>query len=481
VRAAGWSARLACALLVACGAEDPPEHPQGPTQSVPAQPVQAVGDATLPVPPLEASVPRPNLGDAGSVQDAAPVSLAQPDAQVSTATHDHCVDGEHADVRDATLTGAPDQWKAPGGAIDLALPADVLRWMSERVWTESHDAWHNVRRCKMGGLVPGGMRSPLCSNAALVAANAECSNAEDGYQFLVMHRHMMQALRQAFPQHPQLFAGFPKFPFEAKDVPSEWQGRFGTGWAASVRDTANQLEAVESKLSQFASEGDLGKFIQCGAMSTGASSIHGALHFKWVVNESPHSLGKQTVNVENYMFWKLHGWIDQIWERYRLAKGQKPDEPKLKQALIDQCHEMQRLGQAIKPGSNVPTQPLPTEHGVFHEQVRPILERVCSGCHSESSPEANLSLGGQISSADVVKALVNVQTAHGGQFLRVVPGAPDQSWLYLKVSGKAASAGCQGAMCSTQVMPPTGQVTLTSAELELVRKWIADGAVAPTN
>ena len=76
----------------------------------------------------------------------------------------------------------------------------------------------------------------------------------------------------------------------------------------------------------FATDGDLGKYIQCGVASSGASSIHGALHFKWVVNDSPYSLGSQPVNIQNYMFWKLHGWIDEIWERYRVAKGEKlPD------------------------------------------------------------------------------------------------------------------------------------------------------------
>jgi hypothetical protein len=37
-----------------------------------------------------------------------------------------------------------------------------------------------------------------------------------------MHRHMMQSLRQAFPQHTALFQGFPHFPFNATDVPQEW-------------------------------------------------------------------------------------------------------------------------------------------------------------------------------------------------------------------------------------------------------------------
>ncbi|MEY4512281.1 MAG: hypothetical protein RLZZ450_4403 [Pseudomonadota bacterium] len=395
--------------------------------------------------------------------------------------HDHCVDGELAAAGDAQLDGTPDQWKASDGAIDLVLPKSVLAWMSERVWTQSHDAWHNVRRCSGGGFGGFGGSSAVCSHKELIPAHQECADAEDGYQFLVMHRHMMRALRQAFPQHTELFAGFASFPLEAKDVPSEWQSRWGTGWAQSVKDTAKTLEAIESKLTQFPTEGDLGKFIQCGAMSNGASSIHGALHFKWVVNSSPHSLGKQTVNIENYMFWKLHGWIDTIWERYRTAKGLSADEPKLREALTSQCREMHTLGQVVAPTSSTPNDdPLPVEHGVFHESVRPILEKVCSGCHSESSPEAGLPLGGHVSSADIVKQLVNVGAMHGGQLKRVLPGDPDRSWLYLKVSGTAMAAGCQGAGCNTQVMPPAGQVSLTKAELATIRQWIADGAPAPT-
>jgi hypothetical protein len=410
-----------------------------------------------------------NAGSAGRVQD--------------PPGHDHCVHGEVADTRDGALAtpSAPDVFTASNGEVDLPLPKSVLAWMDERVWKQSHDAWHNIRRCGGGGL-PGGDTS-ICSHKELVPEHQECEDAEDGYEFLVMHRHMMNALRQAFPQHRELFQGFPHFPYEAKDVPQQWQGRFGSGWTSQILDTAKTLEDIENKLSQFPTEGDLGKFIQCSTMANGASSIHGALHFKWVVNDSPNSLGKQPVNIGNYMFWKLHGWIDNIWERYRLAKGLAPDEPKLQTALLDQCREMHQLGRVINPDlvQDDPG-PLPVEHGFFHESVRPALDRVCSGCHSESSPEAKMPLGGHISSANIIKNLVGVQSYSGGQFLRVVAGHPEQSWLYLKAADLAGSAGCTGAMCRTQPMPPgaTADKKLTASELAALSKWISDGAPLPT-
>ena len=75
---------------------------------------------------------------------------------------------------------------------------------------------------------------------------------------------------------------------------------------------------------------------------------------------------------------------------------------------------------------------------------------------------------------------MNVKTVHGGQFSRVVPGDPAHSWLYLKVSDMAAGAGCTGDFCNSQVMPPTGQVTLSSTDLSTIRQWIQDGAAPPT-
>jgi hypothetical protein len=336
------------------------------------------------------------------------------------------------------------------------------------------------------GGFPGIMLSPsfaLCEKPELIAAESECGGNRDGYEFLLIHRHMIKVLREAFPAHPEMFAGFPKFPFDAQDVPEQWRDRFGTGWSAQIIESANTLEDIENQLDRFPTEGELGAFMQCGGMAAGMSGVHGALHFKWVVSGSPYMLGDTTANLGNYMFWKLHGWIDGIYTRYRAAKGLTEDQPEHVAALLGQCREMHTLGSMLgkaKPSSTGSTQPLPEEAGVFHEQVRPILEKTCAGCHSGGSPEGGMVLGGQVTSTAIVGNLLDVQTLRGGQFKRVVAGNPMQSWLYLKASGTAVDAGCTGTMCNNQVMPPTGMVTLTQTELSTIQSWIMDGAPMPT-
>jgi hypothetical protein len=118
------------------------------------------------------------------------------------------------------------------------------------------------------------------------------------------------------------------------------------------------------------------------------------------------------------------------------------------------------------------------------DTIRPIFEsdtNKCTGCHGRSGPNANLTLGGSncVKSSDIVAAMVDKPSLGGGQFKLIEPGNADKSWLYLKVTGKAATAGCTGANCVTGTMPQGGAVTLTQAQQDALKKWINDGAVAP--
>ena len=85
-----------------------------------------------------------------------------------------------------------------------------------------------------------------------------------------------------------------------------------------------------------------------------------------------------------------------------------------------------------------------------------------TGCHAGGSPLGNLSL-----KADFVAGeLIGVASNQVPDLKRVDPGNPDGSYLLMKVRGTEGIANSQ--------MPLGG--TLTDAQIEMIREWIAGGA-----
>jgi hypothetical protein len=416
---------------------------------------------------------------------------------------DHCVYGYDPEPTDATMKDGPAEYYPPGNMdpsiVDLTVQPEVLAWMQDHAWEAAHVEWHAIRTCNIPG-GPIGSHINVCQYTNLVPTDQNCQTGGDGYQFLLMHRHMLQALRQLWPNHTEQFTGFPKFPQTADDVPPQWRSAWQPFNATDVANAkiADEIDKPEN-LARFPDEGTLGFWLQCqvGTMlknradfTTKSSGLHFDLHAHWVrPGNTAHGVGNNDANVDNYMFWKLHGWIDNVWEKYRLAKGQLPTDQKYKDDLANQCREMDTYSTIIKQNlkpADVPD-PLPVESGFFHEQVRPIFENPnnkCSGCHSENGPEAGMTLGGHVSSRSIVDALVNKPSLGGGQYKRIVPGHPEQSWLVFKVTGTAGNAGCvasSSAQCTTGVMPPdsSGAVTLSDADVATIKQWISDGAAGP--
>ena len=137
-------------------------------------------------------------------------------------------------------------------------------------------------------------------------------------------------------------------------------------------------------------------------------------------------------------------------------------------------------GMSTTGGTTSPTSPSTAgtgavaETGVFAQNVRPFLDSTCGGCHSAIAPSAGMTLGGSgITSAEILDGLIG-QKASNGQFNLIEPGAPQQSWVYLKASGEAASAMCTTA-CDRERMPPSGS-GLSAAQLTTLRDWIMSGA-----
>jgi hypothetical protein len=113
-------------------------------------------------------------------------------------------------------------------------------------------------------------------------------------------------------------------------------------------------------------------------------------------------------------------------------------------------------------GSDAPT---------FAADVQPIFSANCafSGCHatSEVKPSGkpmHLSVG------QAYANIVNVEAFERAGMDRVEPGEPDESYLIHKIQGTQADVGGSG-----ERMPLGGQLTQT--EIEIIRDWIAAGAI----
>jgi hypothetical protein len=392
---------------------------------------------------------------------------------------DHCLHGYEPDPADATMAEGYALYEK-NGQIDTTVQPEVIEWMERHEWQAAHFQWHEIRRC--GGFGLGGGELDICSYTDLVPIDQECQSVGDGYQFLVMHRHMIQTLKQLWPNHTEQFRGWETFPRSSEDVPEEWRDTW-SDWPQSVLAAADIADNIADHLDDFPTEGDFGQWLQC-QVPQGFSGLHGELHFKMVrTQNTDHGVGNPERNLDNHIFWLLHGWIDNVWERYRVAKGLDPDEPALRDALIAQCREMDTLAAIINPELEVPDdEPVGEESGLFHETVRPILEGEvgrCSGCHGNSG-EAGLTLGGDSSSAEIVAGLVNQPSRYAVGYQLVVPGDPESSWLYLKASGLTDGVQCQGTGSCAQRMPPSssGTTTLGETELAAIRNWIEQGAPA---
>jgi hypothetical protein len=182
--------------------------------------------------------------------------------------------------------------------------------------------------------------------------------------------------------------------------------------------------------------------------------------------------------VQNFAFWRLHGWLDDMWERYRRERHLSEDDADYQQALMDQCEEMHRLGNAAPPQSQdagTDGGSSQTETGVFATQIAPILNTYCGGsvCHGADSPTLGLALAG--ASASTVRTGLVGQRASEVALSLVQPGNPDQSWLYRKLTGNFDGIDCSTTRCTQ--MPPAG-ARPSDAQIALIRTWIAGGATA---
>lgn len=287
----------------------------------------------------------------------------------------HCVSGYSADPRDATpgltakvlVVDARDPANPEDDVRDISLPEEMVAWLDEQGWPQQHDDWHNVRRwdqgCRRSNATVEGPDGVLgtaddCANARRMAdrglsrAPIQEGAPGDGYDFLVMHRHMLEGIRQAFPSHAELLRGFKHVPRSQEDPenPMPWRR---VSWSAAQLRAIEKLENIERHLDEFPTEDELALYMQVPFrwtpqnptqfLADTSNGIHFSLHAQWSVFGSPVALGNGEGVVKHLAFWRLHGWLDDVWQRYRQAKGLRDDDPQYLQALRAQCEEMHAL------------------------------------------------------------------------------------------------------------------------------------------
>jgi WD40 repeat protein len=115
-------------------------------------------------------------------------------------------------------------------------------------------------------------------------------------------------------------------------------------------------------------------------------------------------------------------------------------------------------GDEAKPGATPAS--APAEAAVsFDKQVRPIFQARCEGCHQPAKPS-----GGY-----VMTAFDRLLSGGKSKVEAIVPRQPDESNLVAMIIPDGGEAEM-----------PRGQKPLAAAEIELIKRWIAQGAVDDT-
>jgi hypothetical protein len=100
----------------------------------------------------------------------------------------------------------------------------------------------------------------------------------------------------------------------------------------------------------------------------------------------------------------------------------------------------------------------------FDQDILPILTQYCVMCHVPGAEQADLVLY-----PDAWSQLIGVPSSQSS-LLRVEPGFPDKSYLYLKLIGTQETEDGSGLQMPFQQNP------LDPAQIEAIRLWIEQGA-----
>jgi hypothetical protein len=237
-------------------------------------------------------------------------------------------------------TGATDA--ATRATVDpLAMPQDIVDYVKKQNWGQMHLEWHAERRWDAFTSDP--KNAAYAKKMHWKPAARQEGDIGNGMDFLAMHRAMLRILTKKFPQDASYFAGWKTPPTDPRDpqnpVPS------GARMDPKALKAIDTLNHIEQHMADFPDDDALGRFIETSLGPSmdpklGMKGLHNYLHNRFSNPQSKIDVGDPTVNLQNQLFWRLHGWIDGIWTRYRAAKGESETDPAYAKALKDATKNM---------------------------------------------------------------------------------------------------------------------------------------------
>ena len=218
-------------------------------------------------------------------------------------------------------------------ANPYAMPKAILTYETQMGWNKHHIKWHTERQW---GLLGPSDRT-WASKQGWKAAKIQEGKPGNGLEFLAMHRVMIRTLVGKFPKNASLLNGWTTIPTDPKDANAPPSSEpFSDAMKAAIDKLENHPE-------DFASDDALGVYLETKLRPTShdvahrttdtSAGIHNYVHNRFSDSSSSIDLGDPSLNLQNKIFWRLHGWIDARWTAYRKAKGLSETDPDYVAAL----------------------------------------------------------------------------------------------------------------------------------------------------
>ncbi len=214
--------------------------------------------------------------------------------------------------------------------VDRALPAAIVQFERHGMWGCMHREWHDTRQWDI--FSQPGSTSPRL-NYALAKGwqrNAVQEGAPgNGLEFLAMHRAMVAILRSTFPAQASLFAGWTAPPLVA--TANDPLPATASGKATFNLNMQSALNRLNTQLASFTTDDAFGLYIQSQLRWTAAdvtarspdatAGIHAYFHVRFDDPQSAIRMQRFNRNIESQLFWRVHGYLDGLWTKNRVARG----------------------------------------------------------------------------------------------------------------------------------------------------------------